>query len=331
MAARPRQQPIRAWRGAAALVAVSALAGCAGAPKSASAFNVPDYHPLLEPGVRIVADACVQRRVLLGANHFVVGASEAVAQTLESHARAHFARRGLNAVGEPALSVCGVLNDASNPAKTHAPVADGKLETSAPPLKLSPPLQALGPRIADMPALLAELQGAAQRAAAAKEGAVVEALTLSAAAREAAAALAAPSEALLFVGLSGNSESAGKVAAQLTAIVGLGVIVAVAAAPAGAAALAGPTAAQTAATQAATSVGVQFVSIDGWLLVGALVDVRSGRVVWTHAVVASADPLRAENMGRGITTERLLLTLLNQLAAQWSAPGRAAAKARLEP
>jgi len=302
------------------LLAAAALAGCAGAPKTAP-FVEPAAHPALVGGVRLLTEACVQRRVLVGANHFVLEASEVAAKTLDAHVRAHLQRRAVDAPGAPALSVCGVLNDPQDPQKTFAPVADGPIAKQAPPLKLSPALAAVA--APGLPPLLAELQLAAQRAAASKE---VEVATLSPAARELAAAIAAPHEALLFVGLSGNSESGGKIAAQMTAIIGLSVAAAVAA-PAGAVAFTGPSAAQIVASQAVTTVGVRFISIDGTLIVGALVDTKSGRIVWTNATVSPADPMRPEALVRGLTSERLLVTLLNRPVERWSPPGAAVAKA----
>ncbi len=314
------------------LSAAASLGGCAGAPKSAS-FVVPQVHASIAQGVRVVSDACVQRRVLLGANHFVIDASQAAAQKIDANVRAHLQRRALATPEAPTWSVCGVLNDAQNPQKTAAAVADGPTSQQPPPLKLSPALASLAPSTG-LPSLLAELQLAAQRAAAATEkdrAAIDGAAQLTPAARDLAATLAAPHDALLYVGLSANSESGGKIAAQMTAIVGLSVVVAVAAAPAGAAAFAGPTAAQTLATQAVATAGVSFISIDGMLLTGALVDVRSGRIAWTHAVVAPIDAIKTDNLGRGITTDRLLVTLLNQPAEKWSPPGARATAARTTP
>lgn len=303
------------------------VAGCAGAPKPPP-FIAPQTHPALAAGVRLLTEACVQRRVLLGANHFVVEASDAAARKLDAHARAHLARYGVSATQAPALSVCGVQTDAHNPQKTHAQVADGPTASKAPPLAVSDALAAWGDASAGLPALLAELQLAAQRPAAEQ---ATEA-TLSAAAREVAAAIAAPDAALLYVGLSGNSESAGKIAAQVAAIVGVGVAAGVIAAPAAGASLAAPTAAQTAtqsaATQVAANVGASFLTEDGVLVVGALADVRSGRIVWTNTEAAQVDPMKLELLGRGATTERLLITLLNRKTNMWSAPGTPAAKAQ---
>ncbi len=306
-------------------LAFAAAAGCAGTPKIA--FVAPDVQPAIERGARVLADACVQRRVLLGANHFVASASETVAQSLDVNTRAHLLRRGLATPGASAVSVCGVLNDVQDPQKTFAQVADGPTAKKAPPLKVSPALEALGEGVAGLPYLLAELQQAAQRVAAAepKDGSATagEAPALSSAARELAAAIAAPDDMLLFVGLQGNSESGGKIAAQMTALVGLSLAASVAAAPA-ALTFTGPTATQIAATNAATAGGAQFISTDGILVVGTLVDTRSGRVEWANAVTASADPMKVEAIGRGMTTDRLLLTLLNRPADQWSSPGRPA-------
>jgi hypothetical protein len=315
--------------GGLAALAVAGLCGCAGAPKS-SGFVAPDVHPALAKGARVVVDACVQRRVLVGANHFVVAASEAAARSIEGHTRAHFARRALAAPGESALSVCGVLNDPESPQKTFADQPDGPTAKQAPPLKLSPALAGLGEHLLAVPSLFAELQRAAQQhgaAAARDSGTAPPATVLTPAARAAAAAIAAPQDMLLFVGLQGNSESGGKIAAQMTAIIGLSVAASVAAAPA-AMTFTGPTAAQIAATQATAAVGVQFLSVDGWLLSGALVDTRDGRVLWGGTVGAASDPIKPESLGRGMTTERLLRTLLNQPDAAWSPPGRAAGIAK---
>lgn len=316
-----------------ATLLAAGLVGCASAPPVAP-FTVAQAHPLLAAKLRVVTDACVQRRVLVGANHFVVEASEAAAQTVDKNVRAYLLRRELAAQGAPAI--CGVLNDPQDPQKSFAQVADGTLQKQAPPLKVSAPLSALGDRQSGLPSLLAELQLAAQCAAgdSAKEKtpgtATPELPTLSPQARELAAAIAAPDDMLLYVDLSGNSESGGKIAAQMAAIVGLSVAAAVAAAPA-AVAFTGPTAAQIAATHAVSAVGVNFISIDGMLLAGTLVDTRSGRIVWANAVVSAADPMKPDSLGRGLTTDRLLLTLLNRPAAQWSPPGRPAAVAKLVP
>lgn len=313
-------------RSATGAAAALLLAGCAAAPKTA--FTVPEPHAALGRSVRVLTDACVQRRVLVGANHFVLDASEAVAQALDANTRGYLERRGISASGASAFSVCGVLNDPQSPDKTFAAEADGPTRKQAPPLKVSPALADATPAL---PSLLAELQAAAQRtlaASAADKDKVAPEQTsqLSPAAREAAAALAAPDTRLLFVGLSGNSESGGKIFAQVTAVTALSAA-AMLAAPSAAVAFTGPSLAQQAAFQATSMVGVRFISVDGTLVVGALVDTSSGRIAWAHAVHSPADPLKPEVRSRGLTSDRVLATLLNQSAPQWSPPGRAASAA----
>jgi hypothetical protein len=301
------------------------FAGCAAAPKTT--FFVPEAHPALAKSVRVLADGCVQRRVLVGANHFVLDQSDAVAQALDANARGYLERRGIAAPGASAVSVCGVLGDPQNPEKTFADVVDGPTRKQAPPLKVS---AALAAAASGLPPLLAELQSAAQRALAAAaardKGEAIEPPTLSPAARELAATLAAPDHQLLFVGVSGNSESGGKFAAQLAALTVVAVAASIVAAPA-AMTFTGPTAGQMVATQATTQVGVGFMATDGALVVGALVDTRSGRIEWAHAAYAQADPMKEDVLSRGLTTERVLATLLNREAPNWSPPGRGVAAA----
>ncbi len=273
----------------------------------------------------LISDSCLQRRVLVGANHFVIDGADRVAAQGDRQLRDFLDGYGIAIVGPALTSVCGVAYDAAKPMKTFAQSVDGTTSQGELPLKRSDELTRIAPDAKSLGALLAELQTVAlsrpsgPEADGQREDAPI--VPLSEASRTTLEALrrASGRSQLLFFGTSGNSESGGKQALAIGGLLTLATVTAIATAPATIGAV---SASQAVATNVAAGVGLQFMPVDGWQSVGVWVDASRGEVRWTgwrRGGQDLLDPERAESVVAVTTT--VFDPIVLRKADQWSIPG----------
>lgn len=303
---------------------VIGIVGCVKTPRFVKPV-LPNEMLTQDGGPMLISNVCLQRRVLFGANHFVVGEGERAATEIDKQLRSLLAYHGITILGQPLTSVCGVTFDSATPLKAYAQVMDGEVSEGEQPLKRSEALSNIAPDSKALGILLAELQIIAlSRPSGPNDEDWREdlpAVQLSEYSREVLEVLerASGRSQMLFIGIDGNNESGGKTAAFITGAVVLSVAAAVAAGPA---ALGTMSVAQTVSVNAVAAASAQFMPVSGTRTIGAWVDATRGEVRWTGWRNGGLEPLSEVWFWSGLPVSTSVFDpLILRKDDHWSPPG----------
>jgi hypothetical protein len=276
----------------AAVFAIVLSAGCtATAPKSQQVTH--DALLVRQDGVLLLVDACIQRDGLGDGDYFVINEAESGARAALEALR-DYVRGSDIAVRAEVSSVCAARLNADHSAIRVADGVGSPRRDAAQPLRVSGTntedpkyVQALGvvsTYAFERAAVQSEKKTSKKKSAEAGISASGDGVSISADEfRVAAATLKDRSGAssVLFLGELGTSRSAGKAAAQFVGSMVLSFGTAIATAGLG------------------TGYYLIFVpghQIDGVIMEGALIDLDTGLLTWSHAVRAGGDPVNPKTL-----------------------------------
>jgi hypothetical protein len=280
-------------------------AGCATAPPPTSQRVVAHSAAADAGGTLVIVDVCVNYSPLVTTDYFVVGNARQGAAAMEAVVRQFLDAADLRSRTVLIPFVCGALHGATNVPKRVADEVDGNVAERPQPLWLAPEVAADADYVNALQTLATHVF---RRSIAAydKDKPPPEGTDTAAEderARQAAVLAAQRSgrSSLLYVGVTGHSNSSGKSAAAGLAIVIGSVATTLAIGPV--------------FTAAGASYHVVFVPggpVDKRQMAAGIYDLKQGRLVSSRVVGAPGDPMKpevlAERNGLNLLLREMLLT-----------------------
>lgn len=297
------------FRTLSVIALLTMISACATKPS----FVAVAHDPLLDrgDGTILVVDVCVKRNVLVGTDYALVSESKKGAQALADASRKYLESYGVRMHAVLIPFVCGAQQPTSNPPYLVADQLDG------PPRQAQPPFAVADELTGDPEYLHALAQFSAstfQRPRLPKETVTAgkrnsqQPLVSMEDMRAAVAAIAARTHAsaVLYLGVNGLSQSTGKKVAQRVA----GVLIGMA------------TGAATLGITGSHGVGIiPGPTPDSWVMSASLVNLGNTQIVWSEAVKAYGDPLKADVISQSGPIDLLFSSLVRRDSSTWTPPG----------
>lgn len=259
---------------------------------------VAGHDPMLDKngGVTVMADVCIQRDALTDPDYYVMEESKAGAQALIENARKYLNENGVAVRATVVPFVCGARVD-NNATQKVAERVDGAIGDDTPPFAVA---DAIKDDIEYIEALTTVSTYAfvsvvaPQGKAGDPKGQLLLPANVPGSIRNALAVISKRTNGsnLLYLGVRGYSQSAGKATALLLGRFAVGM-----------------------ATGAATAGRVMYIpgqKVDGRRMIAGTLDLEAGQLAWANTLQLGGDPIKADVVANPNAVKTLLFDLVQR-------------------